>query len=114
MSSCDPSARAARRHRDDADSPSPSRSTHRHNSQFAKAHCRVIMVNRREDQGERSIAQFKEDTGGEADVEWVGCDLGNLKQAKEVFTKIAEKEDRIDLVSLSAERRASNRKAAAV
>jgi len=35
-------------------------------------------------------------------IEWEGCDMGTLNQVKEVFTKIREREDRLDLLILSA------------
>jgi NAD(P)-dependent dehydrogenase (short-subunit alcohol dehydrogenase family) len=66
---------------------------------FIKAGARVILVNRKEEQGDEAIRKLKEETGGSYDVEWVGCDLGSLKQTKEVFDGIAEKEERLDLVS---------------
>lgn len=66
---------------------------------FIKAGARVILVNRKEEQGDEAIKKLKEETGGTADVEWIGCDLGSLKQTKEVFDGITEKEKRLDLVS---------------
>ncbi|CAJ2510863.1 Uu.00g064880.m01.CDS01 [Anthostomella pinea] len=59
---------------------------------------RVIMVNRKEDQGEDAIKKIKDEAGQDARIEWVGCDMGNLKQIKEVFTGIREREERLDLV----------------
>jgi hypothetical protein len=56
------------------------------------------MVNRKQEQGDESIRKIKEEHP-EAKIEWMGCDLGNLKEVKEVFGKFAEKEDRLDLVS---------------
>nr|XP_018265914.1 uncharacterized protein I303_02291 [Kwoniella dejecticola CBS 10117]OBR88072.1 hypothetical protein I303_02291 [Kwoniella dejecticola CBS 10117] len=59
----------------------------------------VVMVNRKEEQGEEAIrkieAQIKEQ-GSKGSVEWVGCDLGELKQVKEVFSGLAKKFDRLD------------------
>ena len=57
------------------------------------------MINRKEEQGQEAIDQIKQETPA-AKVEWVGCDLGNLKEVKETFTKIREREERLDLVSL--------------
>lgn len=65
-----------------------------------KVGARVIMVNRKEEQGDEAIKQIKEECGPDAKIEWEGCDMGNLKEVKEVFTKIAERESRLDLVSL--------------
>lgn len=62
----------------------------------------MIMVNRKEEQGNEAIKKIKEEAGENAQVEWVGCDMGNLKQVKGVFTKIREQEKRLDLVCLSS------------
>lgn len=59
---------------------------------------RVIMVNRKEEQGQEAIKKIKEEAGENAQIEWIGCDMGNLKQVKEVFTGIREREKRLDLV----------------
>ncbi|EXJ90394.1 hypothetical protein A1O1_03495 [Capronia coronata CBS 617.96] len=69
--------------------------------QFAQAKAKVIMVNRKEDQGDEAIKQIREETPG-ADVDWVGCDLGSLKEVKQVFSDLREKLDRLDLLILSA------------
>ena len=63
--------------------------------------CRVIMVNRKEDQGEEAIKLIKEEVGEKAQIEWKQCDLGNLGMVKQVFTEIAQNNDRLDLVSVS-------------
>ncbi len=65
---------------------------------FASAKARVIMVNRKEEQGQEAIDKIKKETNGEAKIEWIPCDLGNLKEVKEVFGGIREREDRLDLV----------------
>jgi hypothetical protein len=59
---------------------------------------RVIMVNRKEEQGQDAIKKIKEEAGEKAQIEWLGCDMGNLKEVKEVFTGIREREERLDLV----------------
>ncbi len=61
---------------------------------------RVIMVNRKEEQGQEAIDQIKKEAGEDAQIEWLPCDLGNLKQVREVFTGICEREQRLDLVRL--------------
>ncbi|KAI0388791.1 hypothetical protein F5Y17DRAFT_179585 [Xylariaceae sp. FL0594] len=63
---------------------------------------RVVMVNRKEEQGDEAIKQIKEEAGASAQVEWAGCDMGNLKEVKEVFTGLRERLDRLDLLILSA------------
>ena len=63
------------------------------------AHC--VLVNRKEDQGQAAIEKLKEECkseGKEASVEWVGCDLGDMKQVKEVFGGLSERLDRVDIV----------------
>lgn len=71
---------------------------------FARMGARVILTNRKKEQGDEAIARITEEckkVNKEAKVEWVGCDLGDLKQVKEVFTGLREKLDRLDLVSLT-------------
>ncbi|KAJ6163762.1 short-chain dehydrogenase [Penicillium chrysogenum] len=63
---------------------------------------RVIMVNRKQDQGLAAIEKIKKDAGTDAMIEWLPCDMGNLKQIKETFTKFREQEERLDLLVLSA------------
>lgn len=71
--------------------------------QFAQVGAKVIMVNRKEEQGDEAIKQIREETPG-ADVDWVGCDLGNLKEVKQVFSDLRQQLDRLDLVSNVPER----------
>jgi NAD(P)-dependent dehydrogenase (short-subunit alcohol dehydrogenase family) len=62
---------------------------------------RVIMVNRKEEQGDEAIEKIEKEAkekGSEVKVEWVGCDLGDLKNVKEVFDGLRERLDRLDLV----------------
>jgi NAD(P)-dependent dehydrogenase (short-subunit alcohol dehydrogenase family) len=80
--------------------------------------CKVIMVNRKEpqgneaiekitkakgetqgDEGVENIRKIVKDQGKDGDVEWVGCDLGKLSMVKEVFGGLAKKLDRLDYVS---------------
>lgn len=56
------------------------------------------MVNRKEEQGQEAIDKIKKEVGDDAKIEWVPCDLGNLKEVKAVFTGIREREERLDLV----------------
>lgn len=55
------------------------------------------MINRKEDQGQQSIDDIKKEKS-DAKVEWEGCDLGSLKDVKQVFTSLRERLDRCDLV----------------
>jgi len=68
---------------------------------FCEAKARVIMINRKQEQGDESIAQIKEEFES-AKIEWIGCDFGSLKEVKEVFSGIREREERLDLVVLAA------------
>lgn len=65
---------------------------------FVLNKARVIMINRKEDQGQEAIQKIKKEAGEEAQIEWLPCDMGNLKQIKEVFSGIREREERLDLV----------------
>ncbi len=59
------------------------------------------MVNRKEEQGQDAIDKIKSEKA-DAQVEWQHCDMGNLAEVKEVFSKIRENEERLDLLILSA------------
>ena len=69
---------------------------------FAKMGCHVIMVNDDKPTGDVAIQKIKDecakdDSKGKA--EWERCDIGSLKEVKEVFTKIRDRLDRLDIVS---------------
>jgi NAD(P)-dependent dehydrogenase (short-subunit alcohol dehydrogenase family) len=59
------------------------------------------MVNRKEEQGANAIEDIKKDKA-DAQVEWKHCDMGNLKEVKEVFTELRNSLDRLDFLVLSA------------
>ncbi|CAG8113434.1 unnamed protein product [Penicillium nalgiovense] len=59
---------------------------------------RVIMVNRKQDQGLAAIEKIKEEAGNDAMIEWIPCDMGYLEQIRETFTKFREQEERLDIV----------------
>ncbi|CEL10657.1 Putative Dehydrogenases with different specificities [Aspergillus calidoustus] len=63
---------------------------------------RVIMVNRKEDQGQDAIDKIKKEAGNDAKIEWVPCDMGNLAQIRDVASKFVKDEERLDLLILSA------------
>jgi len=69
---------------------------------FVQQNARVIMINRKEDQGNDAISKIKQEVGEHAQIEWLPCDFGSLKTVREVFTNLANKEDRLDLLILSA------------
>jgi len=69
---------------------------------FALHKARVIMINRKEEQGSEAIQKIKQEAGDDAEVEWIACDLGNLSEVKSVFGGIREREERLDLLILSA------------
>lgn len=68
---------------------------------LAHAGCRVIMVNRKEEQGEDAKATITAESPG-AKIEWKECDLGNLKQVRDVFTELGKSLERLDFLVLSA------------
>ena len=69
---------------------------------LAHAGCQVIMVNRKEDQGSEAVSKVKSSDEGEPDIQWTGCDVGNLRQVKSVFSEICDSLDRLDFLVLSA------------
>ncbi|KAF2028228.1 putative short-chain dehydrogenase TIC 32, chloroplastic [Setomelanomma holmii] len=68
---------------------------------LALAGVKVIMVNRKEEQGADAIETIKKEKA-DAQVEWKHCDMGNLKEVKEVFTSLRESLERLDFLVLSA------------
>lgn len=71
---------------------------------LASAGCRVIMVNRKEDQGEDAKATIAAESP-DAAVDWKECDMGNLKQVRDVFSALRsgpDALDRLDFLVLSA------------
>ncbi|KAL1958256.1 hypothetical protein VTO42DRAFT_4764 [Malbranchea cinnamomea] len=69
---------------------------------FLEAKARVILISSNEEMGSEALKRIRSDFGESAQVEWHGCDLGNLKQTREVVSRIAQKEQRLDLLILSA------------
>lgn len=65
---------------------------------FALHGARVIMIGRKEEHGDAAIESIKKEGGAETRVEWQHCDLESLKEVREVFTGIREREDRLDLL----------------
>lgn len=68
---------------------------------LALAGVKVIMVNRKEEQGDDAIESIKKEKP-DAQVEWKHCDLGNLREVKEVFSELRNSLDRLDFLVLSA------------
>lgn len=68
---------------------------------LAHAGCRVIMVNRRADQGADAEATVKAESP-DADVQWRGCDMGSLREVRDVFGQLATELERVDYLVLSA------------
>ncbi|KUI54963.1 Short-chain dehydrogenase TIC 32, chloroplastic [Cytospora mali] len=68
---------------------------------LAHGGAKVIMVNRKEEQGQDAIKTIKDETP-DADVDWKECDLGSLKEVKEVFTGLRKSLGRLDFLVLSA------------
>ncbi|RDA89147.1 hypothetical protein CP532_2302 [Ophiocordyceps camponoti-leonardi (nom. inval.)] len=68
---------------------------------LAHAGCKVIMLNRSEDQGQSAIDAIRKESK-DADVDWRECDMANLKQVKSVFSSLRESLTRLDYLVLSA------------
>lgn len=68
---------------------------------LANAGCRVVMVNRKEEQGNDAIKKIHEESP-EAKVEWKECDMGHLAQVRDVFGHLRTSLDRLDFLVLSA------------
>ncbi|KAK4101273.1 NAD(P)-binding protein [Parathielavia hyrcaniae] len=71
---------------------------------LAHAGCRVLMVNRKEQQGDDAKAAIAAESPG-ARVEWHGCDMGDLAQVRDVFSRLREGPEgleRLDYLVLSA------------
>ncbi|OAA40072.1 short chain dehydrogenase/reductase family protein [Cordyceps fumosorosea ARSEF 2679] len=69
---------------------------------LARAGCKVIMVNRSQDQGDAAIAEIQKQSKGEADIDWKECDLGNLAEVRAVFGRLRKSLERLDYLVLSA------------
>lgn len=63
---------------------------------FAKA--RVLVLSRMEENGANTVATIKKEDPT-VDINFIECDLGNLKMVKDVADNIRETEKRLDLVS---------------
>ena len=59
------------------------------------------MVNRKEEQGSEAISSIKKEKA-DADVEWKHCDMGSLKEVKEVFSGLRNSLERLDFLVESA------------
>ncbi|PHH73343.1 hypothetical protein CDD80_3886 [Ophiocordyceps camponoti-rufipedis] len=68
---------------------------------LAHAGCKVLMVNRSEDEGQAAMDKIRQESP-EADVDWRECDMGNLAQVKAVFSSIRDSLSRLDYLVLSA------------
>lgn len=71
---------------------------------FALARARVLLLSRKGENGEEAAAKIQEsvsqeNNGEKADLEFISCDLGNLRMVQEVADRIRNKEDRLDIVS---------------
>lgn len=68
---------------------------------LAHAGAKVIMVNRKEEQGADAIDNIKQESP-EADIDWKECDIGNLNQVRSVFSSLRDSLDRLDFLVLCA------------
>lgn len=56
------------------------------------------MVNRKEEQGEEAIKAIQKEYKDNPKIEWIPCDMGNLKQVHQTFSAMCKREERLDLV----------------
>lgn len=68
---------------------------------FALNGCKVIMLNRKEEQGQEAIEKIKSEKA-DAQVEWKPIDLGSLNEVKKVGDELRDSLDRLDLLICSA------------
>jgi NAD(P)-dependent dehydrogenase (short-subunit alcohol dehydrogenase family) len=69
---------------------------------MALAEARVLLLSRKEENGEEAVRKIKESVTGQGtvpDVTFVQCDLGDLNMVKKVADKLGNDEGRLDLVS---------------
>ena len=59
-----------------------------------------MILSRKEENAEQAIVKMKESdpAGNAADISFVQCDLGNLRDVKAVADRLREQEKRMDLV----------------
>ena len=71
---------------------------------LALAKARVLVAARKADNAEQAIEKMKSSAPGaeNIDVKFVQCDLGNLKDVKNVADNVAGQEERMDLVRVQA------------
>lgn len=65
---------------------------------FVESHARVLLLSRKVEIGDTAKTEIKKAVSDQADIHFVECDLGNLKNVKEVGDKIREEEERLDIV----------------
>ena len=66
---------------------------------LAMAGTRVLLLSRKEDNGQTATQKIKEEEGS-VDVEFVPCDLGHLKTVRSVADRLRESESRLDFESV--------------
>ena len=59
----------------------------------------MVLLSQKVENGEEAVNRIKEITSGEANIEFIECDLGNLAQVKAVGDRIRQNEQRLDIVS---------------
>ncbi|KAN0091229.1 hypothetical protein V8E55_004795 [Tylopilus felleus] len=69
---------------------------------FAASRARVLLLSRKVENGDRAMAEIKKAVSDQADVHFVECDLGNIKNVKETGDRIREEEKRLDIIVADA------------
>ncbi|KAK7997763.1 hypothetical protein PG989_005803 [Apiospora arundinis] len=58
------------------------------------------MVNH-EEHGQYAIDKIKKEAGEYSEIEWIPCNLGNLKEAKEILSNLRNWEEQLDLICIN-------------
>ncbi|KAF8557575.1 NAD(P)-binding protein [Imleria badia] len=69
---------------------------------FAESHARVLLLSLEVENGDRVVAEIKKAVSDQADVHFVECDLGDLKNVKKTGDSIREKGKRLDIIVADA------------
>ncbi|KAK6857747.1 hypothetical protein PG995_005446 [Apiospora arundinis] len=54
-----------------------------------------------DEHGQYAIDKIKRETGEYSEIEWIPCNLGNLKEAKEILSNLRSREERLDLICIN-------------
>lgn len=70
---------------------------------LALANARVFLLSRKEENAQDAVAKIKQASSGAIpDVTFLQCDLGNLRQVRDVADNVRDNESRLDIVRCAA------------